>query len=404
MKLISFFKIFLDDSTARINTPNLTKTDQLFSNLNLKKLNGSANIESQGEYNNENFMSDEKNNSKLQTNDLSSSLILKYPDCFGVYLQIIARIILKARKFDVYNLMNKLYISNEVWNDLLKIYCNYMFNELLKINEKENSECQENLFLNKTDSSSVYLNCQRIMFYYKSICVMCQNIIHKESTEKNDNQDEDKKNEWKNIIRKILQSMQYLIRCGTNSGLIPRFLNLNVQMNSLIISPETEESPEFIIKFNLFKEIFQFVNMIFSFNEHFSCFLNDEISSFYIRYSYINFVKLYSYSSNHELNEINSKINELRSKVNESVENFEFPSKRLKKTQEKEKGSIEKDTCFKTKFKNDLIKLYIKCLFAFSLNRTDEITKKFYQYRIVEFLTREIDLEFEVRLIIFHFF
>lgn len=345
-------------------------------------------------------MSDEKNNSKLQNNDPSSSLILKYPDCFGVYLQIIARIILKAKKFDVYNLMNKIFVSNEVWNDLLKIYCNHMFNELLKINEKENDENHENSFLNKTDSTSIYLNCQRIMFYYKSICIMCQNIIHKESTEKKETHDEEKKNEWKNIIRKILQSMQYLIRCGANSGLIPRFLNLNVQMNSLIISPEIEESPDSIIKFNLFKEIFQFVNMIFSFNEHFSCFLNDEISSFYIRYSYINFVKLYSYSSNHELNEINSKINELRSKVSESVENFEFPSKRLKKAQEKEKAAKEKSNSFKTKFKNDLIKLYLKCLFAFSLNRTDEITKKFYQYRIVEFLTREIDLEFEVTILI----
>lgn len=40
--------------------------------------------------------------------------------------------------------------------------------------------------------------------------------------------------------------------------------------------------------------------------------------------------------------------------------------------------------------------MYIKCLFTISTNRTEEITKKFHQYRIVEFLTREFDLEYEV--------
>lgn len=35
-------------------------------------------------------------------------------------------------------------------------------------------------------------------------------------------------------------------------------------------------------------------------------------------------------------------------------------------------------------------------LFALSTTRTEEITRKFFQYRIVEFFTREIDLEFEV--------
>lgn len=36
----------------------------------------------------------------------------------------------------------------------------------------------------------------------------------------------------------------------------------------------------------------------------------EDITSFYIRYSFVNFVKLYSHSNNSELNEINNKIQE----------------------------------------------------------------------------------------------
>ena len=54
---------------------------------------------------------------------------------------------------------------------------------------------------------------------------------------------------------------------------------------------------------------------IFAFSTRFSCFLNEDITPFYIRFSYINFVKLYSHSSNSELNEINKKIVEIGNKI-----------------------------------------------------------------------------------------
>ena len=43
-----------------------------------------------------------------------------------------------------------------------------------------------------------------------------------------------------------------------------------------------------------------------------------------------------------------------------------------------------------------MLNSYIQVLFALSTTRTDEITRKFFHYRIVEFFTREIDLEFDV--------
>ncbi len=69
-----------------------------------------------------------------------------------------------------------------------------------------------------------------------------------------------------------------------------------------------------LLKINLFKEIFQFVKLSFSFKKTFSLLLNEDISSFYIRYSYINFVKLYSHLNAYELNEIGNKIREAKNK------------------------------------------------------------------------------------------
>ena len=198
--------------------------------------------------------------------------------------------------------------------------------------------------------------------------------------------------------------MLYLVR--PSNGLLVKYLNMSSEINSTLINYNEDESPSFIIKYNLLKEIYQFICFIFSFNDGFSCFLTDDISSFYIRYSYINFVKLYSYSSNHELNEINIKLNEIKTKMSTNKEHEINLKKNLEDIMNKKNSAHEshKDrTANQKKLKNTLMKLYLKCLFSLGNNRTEDIKRKFYQYRVVEFLTREIDLEYEVLINIFLF-
>jgi len=136
---------------------------------------------------------------------------------------------------------------------------------------------------------------------------------------------------------------------------------------------------------------------IFSFPARFSCFLTDEISTFYIRFSYINFVKLYSHSSNSELNEINKKIveigNRVKSKVGQENLNENFENEFNRRTS---KSNNELKT-----YQIHLSKQYVKVLLSISKNRNDDIKHKFYQYRILEFFTREIDLEFDVISLLF---
>lgn len=344
-------------------------------------------------------------------------LILKYRDFFGIYLQIIARIILKAKKIDVYNLMNKLFVSNELFIELLRIYTTNIFTdlfqifidenksaELLKVNEDESSYMFNQKMSKK--NAGLFINCQRVLFYYRTVCIMCKSIIEKEKLQKNNKEKErtDQKKEWKTIIRKIFHNMLYLIR--PSNGILVKYLNITNDIHSYLISYNEGDSPAFTIKYNLLKEIYHFICMIFSFDETFSCFLSDEIASFYIRNSYINFVKLYSYSSNHELNEINVKLNEIKTKMSIDKEQEMNLKKNLEDIMNKKNSAHEnlKDNLAnQKKLKNTLMKLYLKCLFELGNNRTEDIKRKFYQYRVVEFLTREIDLEYEVFMILLNF-
>lgn len=408
-------------STTRINSSNLTK------NANFNKLtkNLSCNIDSpfektkktQEHLNEPNAFSFQHPQSNV---NIHFPLILKYKEFFGIYLQILARIILKAKKIDVYNLMNKLFVSNDLFNELLRIYTTNIFNELFEIllnetnitheNPKEkNVQDESSYFINENISkkqSMLFINCHRVLFYYKVVCIMCKNVIEKEKLQKTNKEKTDQKKEWKSIIRKIFINMLYLIK--PSNGILPKYLNISSEINSFLISQKEEDSPSFIIKYNILKEVYQFICLAFSFDETFSCFLTDDISSFYIRYSYINFVKLYSYSSNHELNEINLKLNEIKTKMNENKAQETAIKKNLEEIINKKNASEEN---FKNqignqkRFKSTLMKLYLKCLFALGNNRTEDIKRKFYQYRVVEFFTREIDLEYEVLyLFIFIFY
>jgi len=382
---------------------------------------GRQNQENNSNIENNNFTFQQPQPSATSTNiNIHFPLVLKYKDFFGIYLQIISRIILKAKKIDIYNLMNKLFVSNELFNELVRLYTTNIFNDLFQIifDESKSPEIPKENNKDNQDESSYYLNnkiskknahsfinCQRVLFYYKVVCIMCKNIIEKEKLQKANKEKNEQKKEWKTIIRKILCNMVYLVR--PSNGLLVKYLNMSTDINSSLISHNEEESPDFIIKYNLLKEIYQFICMIFSFDDGFSCFLGDDISSFYIRYSYINFVKLYSYSSNHELNEINLKLNEIKTKMNISKEKETNLKKNLEDIMNKKNSAHEnsKDKMNnQKKFKNALMKLYVKCLFSLSNNRTEDIKRKFYQYRVVEFLTREIDLEYEVRRKIFFFY
>ena len=103
----------------------------------------------------------------------------------------------------------------------------------------------------------------------------------------------------------------------------------------------------------IIKGILKLIAHFFSFNPRLNKYFNKEWTLFYIRTHYINFIRLYNKG-------INSS---------------------------DEKTVIE------------LCKAHIKCLLAIAKNRNEETSRNFYKLRCIEFLTREVDLEYTSEVI-----
>ena len=315
-----------------------------------------------------------------------SSFIYKQKELYMTYVGIVTKLILRAPKLDIYNLLNDVYTNNENWMELIKLFTVSIFREIMAICERIGESNDVPL---EKEQIHLFLHAKKILEYYTSVLVMCNTIIFKEKL--NTNASDPAKKKWKNVLRRILHSMLYLVKA--QNGILAKFLSYNTNVNSIIINPKIQSLSNYnLVRIHLFGAVYDFLRKIFSFPARFSCFLTDEISTFYIRFSYINFVKLYSHSSNSELNEINKKIveigNRVKSKVGQENFNENFENEFNRRTS---KSNNELKT-----YQIHLSKQYVKVLLSISKNRNDDIKHKFYQYRILEFFTREIDLEFDV--------
>lgn len=162
--------------------------------------------------------------------------VLRHREMFSLYLMVLARIVLKSPRNEIYKLLNQIFFNNEIWKDLVKMYTQHIFNEVL-------ANCDEvamtvtgmgvgsvgrSEFSN--DVVNLYLSAQRLLFYFKSILIMCQNLIFKE---KLNEKKTDKSKEWKYFVRKVFQEFLYLVKPG--HGLFAKYLNVNSVLNSMII-------------------------------------------------------------------------------------------------------------------------------------------------------------------------
>ena len=320
----------------------------------------------------------------------NNSFAYKHKALFMSYLGIISQLIVRSPKMDLYALFYDVYASNEGWAELVKLFTTSIFREIMVICDRHGDSNEVHL---EKDQVHLFIYAKKAIEYYTSILVMCYTTIFKENL--NSSLGDPAKKKKKNGLRKLLQSMLYLLK--PSGGLLSNYISMNTNINSVIISTRIQSLSNYnSVRLNLFKAIYDFLKKAFSFNARFSCFLTDEIATFYIRYSYINFVKLYSHSSNSELNEINRKIVEVGNRVKGKVgpENFNENIDRIENefnTQNFKGVNIELKT-----YQLHLSKLYMKVLLAIAKNRNDDIKHKFYQYRILEFFTREVDLEFDV--------
>ncbi len=101
------------------------------------------------------------------------------------------------------------------------------------------------------------------------------------------------------------------------------------------------------------KSVLNLISHLFAFGPRFSKYFNEEWSLFYIRTHYLNFIRLYN------------------------------------------KGMRSPDPQ-ESKMATSLCKLHLQCLLTIATSRNEETSRNFFKLRCVEFLVREVDLEYDM--------
>lgn len=160
--------------------------------------------------------------------------------------------------------------------------------------------------------------------------------------------------------------------------------------------------------FNLYHSVFELLASSFSIKFKYADFLGENMASYYIRLCYFNFVKIYSYISNTEIVRINQKVVKRlndRTMPRESaqlvadIDPFGIHGSSQNTFKKQAKTHQEQGGRKKHSFPILLSKLHLKVVLNIALNRNETAKSIFYQFRIMEFFYKEIDLEFEINQI-----
>ena len=60
-------------------------------------------------------------------NAYTYSFVFDHKEIFSTYLNIISQLIQKVKKIDSYKLLNEIFISNEIWNNVVKYFAKGIF-------------------------------------------------------------------------------------------------------------------------------------------------------------------------------------------------------------------------------------------------------------------------------------
>ncbi len=222
--------------------------------------------------------------------------------------------------------------------------------------------------------------------YFLAICRLMKKVqlsqgIYKKSADESETQ-----KYWVASIRRALQSMSQLM--NPNSGVLAKYIAANGSSSVFSSSEhfatiaEEDESAELLedptlanarnklrmhrcrkarggaapLTHGLTRCVLSFAEQFFSFGQRFSKFFEQDWSLFYIRTHYLSFVKLYTLSTCAD------------------------------------EGSAT------LRLASGLSKLHLRCLISIARNRSEEASRDFFRFHCVEFLAREIDLEYKMSL------
>ena len=384
-----------------------------------------------------------KNSNMTLDNNFTERYDFRIPpmliEAFCTFIQLITEFI---NCFDDNKLLNQSkylndnFISNNDWLNIVKFIFDYLFlsnlniDYTLRINESSNplykyekstsnSQRLGNIYFTKCSVCSILkddniskfnenlseiykLRIKQLLMiiklfyesnvYYQKIIKTIENISHNENNDTNlsnsvtpiihsinDADHTNNKKYWNNSINNYLYYLNMLL--NSKSGSVFDFFICSNGGNFLFSKIKLSI---IFTHYNLTKNLLILQESALNFPMNYSFIINEMTSLDVIRLHYISFIKLYNKNVI-----FNTNISEVSSIIATS-ENLQ-----KKKTIKAFVKDIHNDQNLLNILLN-LCKMHLRCLFVLSKNRNADVTNKFFQLKIVDYFTHEIQLEHEV--------
>ena len=407
----------------------------------LTNLNYNQGNNSNSNYNNNNY----KNSSMSLENNFTERYDFRIPnlliDAFCSFIRLLSSFINcfdYSNNINISKFLNENFLSNTDWLNVIKFIFDYLFlsnlNKEYTLKMNNNKQAQNKLELNPSNS-------QRIGNIFFNKCSVCSILKDDNISMFNDTLSDI----YKLRVKQLLPLIQFFYECNvyfqkiisinisnnninnnnnqniTENNISPIINSINdadyinnkkywsnslnnylLYLNMLLNSKSGSIFDFFICSnggnflfskiklsiifthYNLTKNLLILQESTLNFPMQYSFIMNEMTSLDVIRLHYIAFIKLYNKNIifNTNLSEVSSII--------ATSENFQ-----QKKTIKAFVKDIHNDQNLLNILLN-LCKMHLRCLFVISKNRNADVTNKFFQLKIVDYFTHEIQLEHEV--------
>lgn len=273
----------------------------------------------------------------------------------SAFLEVITQFLLQCQTIEAYKLLCEVFVGNNPWCECVKVLCH------------------------KVMGDTVRNEARPVLKYFNSTAIFCRRIVIEMKLDSKNNEIGSNEKNWKENVRKILGGMNWLVTPMV--GLVPRFLH-KWSPEDKPLDSSTNSVPR---NLHIIRAGLELLINMYWFSSRFTVLRNEKSALFYIRMHYISFLKLYTY------NKPQVKENKLTLNATAGLHTSHST------VTEPSYSTAYSKACL------GLCKMHLKCLFAYARNRTPDVTRKFFQFRIIEFLTREIDLEYDITLSIERF-
>ena len=364
----------------------------------------------------------ERNVKRVSTSNLNAffnkknSFLFRNKETFALFIKCIGEIQLRARKDIFFDSFLDLFVLDPEFDIVCGMFAQGIFEDVISLISRTKNMLEDTGLMEEDshdfregfDQSSVglftvgeqkmFLNAKYVLDYYKNQLVFCKLVVaEKRVNERGETSMNERKYNARKKIKMILSRIVELF--DFNTGILGQCLNSQIDLMSKLAKNNRFKTIKNIpnlsfnlnLMFNLYHSIFDILALGFCIKSKYSEFLSEANVNHYIRMCYLNFVKIYSYISNAEITKINQKV--MRKLNEEKLLNTNTKYKKNTQTDDTDKQETAHK---KNSFPIVLSKIYLKVVINIALYRNEAIKNIFYQFRVMEFFYKEIDLEFEI--------